>query len=350
MRPPPGDGPAPRHGLPCRGRVGQGRRRGRHQRGPRQHDGGPIDGPAELPAAVPRREQGVPVPVRGAVRVGRQRRASDVGVPPGIAGRRIRHQMPYMSQESLRFRPDEATTTPSGPRTLRVSGSGFGGSPDMATARRILVSTDFGVDPEHPGLRLRVRRASRGGTPSAPRRPRPQFPPADRSRARRAAPRRPATVRAPRAARVAGTAGRRLRGPHGPARGEGRPIHPRDGRRARRHEHPQANEADPRADGKRGRASHPHRPCPVLAVRPPSSAGHRADLSGTARRLSAVFGPELVGDRLESWERMSRSLTRALDLGPAESARLLGVLEAAGAVVWRESPWEERPGAGELGD
>jgi type II secretory ATPase GspE/PulE/Tfp pilus assembly ATPase PilB-like protein/nucleotide-binding universal stress UspA family protein len=84
-------------------------------------------------------------------------------------------------------------------------------------------------------------------------------------------------------------------------------------------------------------------PCPVLAVRTPPSAGHRADLSEAARRLAAEFGPELIGDRLESWDKMARVLTRELDLGPFEASRLLGALESAGAVVWHESPAKDGP-------
>ena len=83
----PGDGPAPRDGLPRGAGVGAGRRRGRGPRGPRQHAGGAVDGAAELPAAVPGREQEVPVPVRGDVRVGLQRQAGHAGVPPGDPGR-----------------------------------------------------------------------------------------------------------------------------------------------------------------------------------------------------------------------------------------------------------------------
>ena len=77
-------------------------------------------------------------------------------------------------------------------------------------------------------------------------------------------------------------------------------------------------------------------PCPVLAVRPRSFAGHGPGLSEAARRLAADFGTEWVGDRHEGWEKMSRLLTRELDLEPAESSRLLSALEAAGAVVWHE--------------
>jgi type II secretory ATPase GspE/PulE/Tfp pilus assembly ATPase PilB-like protein/nucleotide-binding universal stress UspA family protein len=84
-------------------------------------------------------------------------------------------------------------------------------------------------------------------------------------------------------------------------------------------------------------------PCPVLTVRPPPSAGHRADLSEAARGLAAEFGPELVGDRHESWEKMSHLLTRELDLGPAEAAHLLGALESAGAIVWHESAEGDGP-------
>jgi general secretion pathway protein E len=87
-------------------------------------------------------------------------------------------------------------------------------------------------------------------------------------------------------------------------------------------------------------------PCPVLTVRTPSSTGHHADLSEAAWRLAFEFGTELDGDRLESWEKMSRSLMRELDLGPAEAARRLGALEAAGAVVWRESPGNNGPARG----
>lgn len=71
-------------------------------------------------------------------------------------------------------------------------------------------------------------------------------------------------------------------------------------------------------------------PCPVLTVRTPSSTGHHADLSEAAWRLAFEFGTELDGDRLESWEKMSPSLMRELDLGPAEAARrlALGVWES----------------------
>ena len=82
----PAMGRSPRDGLPRRAGVGAGRRRGRDPRGPRQHAGGAVDGAAELPAAVPGREQEVPVPVRGDVRVGLQRQAGDAGVPVGILG------------------------------------------------------------------------------------------------------------------------------------------------------------------------------------------------------------------------------------------------------------------------
>lgn len=76
--------------------------------------------------------------------------------------------------------------------------------------------------------------------------------------------------------------------------------------------------------------------CPVLAVRPSSFDGHRADLADVARRLSAGFGGEAMGDRQEAWERMSRFLSRELDLAPAEAASLLGSLEATGAIGWKE--------------
>jgi universal stress protein A len=79
-------------------------------------------------------------------------------------------------------------------------------------------------------------------------------------------------------------------------------------------------------------------PCPVLVIRPQTFAGHRADLSEAARRLRAATGAELVGDRQETWGEMCRLLTREFDLEPDEAARLLGMLEAAGAVVWEACP------------
>ena len=56
--------------------VGAGRRRRRGARGPLQHAGGAVDGAAELPAAVPGREQVVPGAVRGDLPVGPQHQGS----------------------------------------------------------------------------------------------------------------------------------------------------------------------------------------------------------------------------------------------------------------------------------
>ena len=62
----------PRDGRTTRGRgdLGDRRRRRRGARGALQHAGGDLDGAAELPAAVPRGEQVVPVAVRGDLPVG----------------------------------------------------------------------------------------------------------------------------------------------------------------------------------------------------------------------------------------------------------------------------------------
>ena len=57
---------------------------------------GSVDGLAELPATVPGSEQGVPVSVRGDVRVGLQRQAGDCGVRVGAVGSAVCHHLPYM--------------------------------------------------------------------------------------------------------------------------------------------------------------------------------------------------------------------------------------------------------------
>src|SRR3954452_22491771 len=81
--------------------MGAGRRRGRDPRGPRQHAGGAVDGDAELPAAIPGSEQGIPVSIRSNVRVGLQRQAGDRGVRAGTVGRAVRHHLPYMSRKLI---------------------------------------------------------------------------------------------------------------------------------------------------------------------------------------------------------------------------------------------------------
>ena len=60
-----------------------------------------MDGDAELPAAIPGSEQGIPVSIRSNVRVGLQRQAGDRGVRSGTVRRAVRHHLPYMSQQII---------------------------------------------------------------------------------------------------------------------------------------------------------------------------------------------------------------------------------------------------------
>ena len=93
-------------------RVRAGRRRGRGARGALQHAGGDLDGAAELPAAVPGGEQGVPGAVRGDVRVVVQPQGRDLRLHPRPArGQGQVHQMPYMS-------PCFGETGPTGERAV----------------------------------------------------------------------------------------------------------------------------------------------------------------------------------------------------------------------------------------
>src|SRR5262249_50292541 len=91
-----------------RGGMGAGRPRGRHPRGALQHAGGAVDGPAELPAAVPRGEQEISGAIHQDVRVVVQPQGGHRRFPPYPArgsdrrmGPSINHQIGLMSQDII---------------------------------------------------------------------------------------------------------------------------------------------------------------------------------------------------------------------------------------------------------